>query len=255
MKNQNILITGATGGIGAAAARRFAQAGANLFLHGYTNREKMEALLAELPSTVEVKTGFYDLWRPAEQDALCDAAWDWRPGGIHVLVQCAGVDILTEPVKLFPYEEKLRLLLAVDVAAGMRIARNISSRMVEHGEENGSAGTIINLGWDAAQRGIGGDSAELFAATKGAMMAFSKSLAQTVAPHVRVNCVAPGWIQTHWGENAPETWQKRVAADTLLGRWGTPAEVAEAIFFLASDAGRYINGQILNVNGGVNTGR
>lgn len=249
----NLLITGATGGIGSAVAKRFAKSGAAMFLQGFTGRDKMDALLAELPAGTVAKTGFYDLWRPAEQNALCDAAWDWRPGGIHVLVQCAGVDILTEPVKSFPYEEKLRLLQAVDVAAGMRIARDISSRMTEC--EDGTPRVVINLGWDAADRGIVGDSAELFAAAKAAMMAFSKSLAQKVAPRVRVNCVAPGWIQTAWGAQAPEAWQNRVAADSLAARWGTPEEVAEVIFFLASDAARYINGQIINVNGGVNTAR
>lgn len=254
---QNVLITGATGGIGSAVARRFAQRGYALFLHGYTSREKMASLQAEIPAATDVKTGFYDLWRPEEQDALCDEAWSWRPGGIHILVQCAGVDILTAPVKHFPYEEKLRRLLAVDVTAGMRIARNIGKRILEVTDENEAHGSraIINIGWEGVHRGIRGESGELFSASKGAIMAFTKSLAQKVSPQVRVNCVAPGWIQTLWGQHAPEAWQKRVTADSLTQRWGTPEEVAEAIFFLASDAARYINGQIINIDGGVNTTR
>ena len=134
----------------------------------------MDTLLADLSG--KHAHGFFDLSRPEQQDALCETAWT-HTGGIHVLVQCAGVDILTEPAKSLSYEEKLAALLAVDVTATIRVARDISRRMTE----NGVNGVIINIGWDAVERGIGGDSAELFAAAKGAVTAFSKSLAQSVS--------------------------------------------------------------------------
>jgi 3-oxoacyl-[acyl-carrier protein] reductase len=97
---------------------------------------------------------------------------------------------------------------------------------------------------------MAGDSGELFAATKGAVMAFTRSAAQSLAPEVRVNCVAPGWIKTSWGERASQPWQDRAAAESLLARWGTPEDVAGAVEFLVSPAAEFITGQILPVNGG-----
>ena len=88
-------------------------------------------------------------------------------------------------------------------------------------------------------------------ATKGAIMAFSKSLARSLAPTVRVNCVAPGWIKTKWGEKAPEHWQQIAKGQSLSGRWGTPEDVARAVRFLASPAAGFITGCVLPVNGGL----
>ena len=70
------------------------------------------------------------------------------------------------------------------------------------------------------------------------------------APSVRVNCLAPGWIRTAWGETASDEWQQRAAAESLAGRWGTPEDVARAARFLASPAAEFINGQVFPVNGG-----
>jgi 3-oxoacyl-[acyl-carrier protein] reductase len=90
----------------------------------------------------------------------------------------------------------------------------------------------------------------LFAATKGAVMAFSRSLALSLAPTVRVNCLAPGWIRTAWGERAPAAWQERVLRETPLGRWGTPEDVARTALWLAAPASAYLTGQVVRINGG-----
>ncbi len=111
-------------------------------------------------------------------------------------------------------------------------------------------GVILNMGWDQAATGMEGDSGEMFAATKGAVMAFTRSLAKSLAPHVRVNCLAPGWIQTEWGATASEAWQQRAVAEALLDRWGTAEDVAKVARFLASDDASFITGQILDINGG-----
>ena len=112
-------------------------------------------------------------------------------------------------------------------------------------------GAIVNIGWDQAEHGMGGASGELFSASKGAVMAFTKSLARSLAPAVRVNCVAPGWIKTAWGNEASQYWQERAREESLLGRWGTPEDVAEAVAFLASPAAGFITGHVLPVNGGL----
>ena len=111
-------------------------------------------------------------------------------------------------------------------------------------------GVLLNMGWDQAETGMEGDSGELFAAAKGAVMGFTRSLALSLAPQVRVHCLAPGWIRTDWGERASGTWQERVRRETPLGRWGRPEDVAAAARFLVSPAAAYLNGQVLRVNGG-----
>jgi 3-oxoacyl-[acyl-carrier protein] reductase len=111
-------------------------------------------------------------------------------------------------------------------------------------------GVILNMGWDQAETGMEGDSGQLFAATKAAVMAFTRCLALSLAPEVRVNCLAPGWIRTAWGEKASDIWQARVLRETPLARWGTPDDVAHAACWLASPAAQFITGQIVRINGG-----
>ena len=110
-------------------------------------------------------------------------------------------------------------------------------------------GAIVTIGWDQAETGMEGDSGQLFGLSKGAVMCFTCSLAMTLAPEVRVNCLAPGWIRTAWGEQASEAWQERVRRETPLARWGTPDNVARRRW-LVSPAAAYITGQTIRVNGG-----
>ena len=116
--------------------------------------------------------------------------------------------------------------------------------------KSAGSGVILNIGWDQADRGMEGDSGELFAAAKNAVMGFTRSLAVSLAPEVRVNCIAPGWIRTAWGAQASETWQERVRRETPLQRWGEPADIAALARFLASPDAAYITGQVIAANGG-----
>ena len=138
--------------------------------------------------------------------------------GLDIWVGNAGVDLLTGEQAKASYSQKLQRLLNVDVQAGMLLAKWAGERM----RQQAAAVSMITIGWDQADRGMGGDSGELFAAAKNAMMGFSRSLAVSLAPAVRVNCIAPGWIKTAWGETASEVWQERVLRETPMGRWGLP---------------------------------
>ena len=111
-------------------------------------------------------------------------------------------------------------------------------------------GCIITIGWDQAETGMEGDSGQLFAAIKGAVSGFTRSLAKSLAPEVRVNGIAPGWIRTAWGERASKEWQERVRRETPLGVWGLPEDVAETAVWLASPSARFVTGQTVRVNGG-----
>jgi len=98
---------------------------------------------------------------------------------------------------------------------------------------------------------MAGENPILYSAAKGGIMSFSKSLAREVGPEIRVNILAPGFIETAFGKDADERFRAKVVAKTPLGRWGVPEDLAGAAVFLASDASAYMTGQMIMVNGGV----
>lgn len=251
LKGKVAAVTGAASGIGRAIALQLARQGASLILHTRSNdhglRETANLAQAIRPQ-IAVELLIEDFQDPLQQDRFCQQAWDWN-GGIDILVNNAGVDVLTGEAAQLTFEEKLELVFRVDVVSTIRIARQLGARMKAI-----AGSSIVNIGWDQAMHGMEGDSGEMFAVSKGAIMAFSKSLAKSLAPNVRVNCVAPGWIQTAWGEDSSEYWQSRAQRESLVQTWGKPEDVAAAVGFLASPAARFVNGQVIPVNGGFNHG-
>lgn len=239
------VVTGSSSGIGRAIALELAGAGAAVLIHGRRSREALEAVAAEvrrLGADAEIVQA--DLKDPAQHELLVKRAWAWR-SKVDVWVNNAGADVLTDPARQWTFDEKLEELWRVDVVAAVRLARLAGRQMKAAGQ-----GVLVNVGWDGAARGMGGDSGELFATVKGAIMAFTRSLARSLAPEVRVNGVAPGWIKTAWGEHASASWQDRAQKECLLGRWGTPEDVARVVRFLVSPAAAFVTGQIVDVNGG-----
>lgn len=239
------VVSGSSRGIGLAIAQELAAAGANIVVHGgHDSPALLRAREAICSHGVEVEAVVADLSDQGGQKGLLDHAWSWK-GHVDIWVNNAGVDILTGERRGWTYERKLEALWNVDVRGTIRLSREIGKRMFERG-----SGVIVNTGWDGAERGMAGDTAELFAASKGAVMAFTRSLAQSLAPRVRVNCMALGWIKTSWGEQAPEAWQERAKQESLAGRWGTPEDVARVARFLASPQSAFLSGQVIQVNGG-----
>jgi 3-oxoacyl-[acyl-carrier protein] reductase len=107
------------------------------------------------------------------------------------------------------------------------------------------------MSWDHVLTGMRGVNPQLFAAAKGGVLAFSKSFARSVAPQVRVNVVAPGWIETAFAAELDDGRVRAVADSTPLKRWGAPDDVAGAVVYLASPAAAFLTGQTILVNGGV----
>ncbi|WP_406697022.1 SDR family NAD(P)-dependent oxidoreductase [Singulisphaera sp. Ch08] len=239
------VVLGSTSGIGRAVALDLADGGADVVIHGHTSREAAERVADEVRGKGRrAHVLMADLADRAAGDRLVAEAWElW--GGLDAWLQIAGADTLTGPAAKLSFEHKLDQLWAVDVVATMRLTRDVGRRMKEQGH-----GSIVTMGWDQAETGMEGDSGELYAATKGAVMAFTRSLALTLAPVVRVNAVAPGWIRTAWGDTAPRAWQERVIRETPLARWGAPEDVAHLARFLVSPGSAFLTGQILRINGG-----
>ncbi len=246
---QTVVVTGSGSGIGRAIALELALAGADVLIHTGVRRSAAQEVAEEvcqLGRQAEVMVA--DLSDVDTHERLVKQAWEWQQG-VDAWLNIAGVDVLTGKRADATFDEKMERLWQVDLFATVRLSRLIGERMRQH---SGKAGvhSILNMGWDQVRYGMGGDSGEMFAAIKGGVMAFTRSLAKSLAPEVRVNCLAPGWIQTAWGEQASEYWQKRAKSEALMGRWGTPQDVAQVARFLVSPAASFITGQVLEINGG-----
>ncbi len=244
LKREKALVTGSTSGIGRSIAVALATAGADVIVHG-RREETAKPIASQLEKLGRKSVALTaDLKSADECIRLVNEAWEvWD--GLTIWINNAGADTLTGEAANWSFLEKLRTLLEVDVITTMLLSREVGRRMQENGR-----GVILNMGWDQAETGMEGDSGELFAATKNAIMGFTRSVALSLAPAVRVNCLAPGWIQTAWGDQASEYWQERVRRETPLDRWGTPQDVANTALWLVSPAASFVTGQIVRINGG-----
>ncbi|HEX4128770.1 MAG TPA: SDR family oxidoreductase [Pirellulales bacterium] len=246
LRGKIAVVTGSSSGIGRATALELARAGAMVIVHARQSAEDAAFVADEIrASGSEAEVIMADLSDADARETFVAKAWRWR-GGIDIWVNNAGADVLTGDAARWSVEQKLETLWRVDVGATLACSRLVGVRMKQRGH-----GVIVNTGWDQAEQGMAGESGEIFAATKGAIHAFTRSLAQSLAPEVRVNCVAPGWIRTSWGEHASQAWQDRARRESLLARWGAVEDVARATHFLVSPAAEFINGQVLMVNGGL----
>lgn len=243
-----LAVIGSSRGIGRETALALAADGWNVVTHGRTADGGAKEVAEEIRRLGRgaVAVGA-DLVHPEASAQLVDDAWR-AAGELRAWIHLAGADLLTGPQARWSFRDKLELVTKVDVWGTMLACRAAGARLSVVGD-----GVIITMGWDQSATGMEGDTGELFAASKGAIAAFSRSLSKSLAPSVRVHCVAPGWIRTAWGESASLAWQQRAQREALLKRWGAPRDVADAIVFLCSDRARFLTGQTFLVNGGAVT--
>ena len=243
------LVTGSSTGIGAAIATEMARLGAAVILHGRSPSIELEQTAAGIVA----KGGHADCLCCDYSDTrsiepFAESAWNVHQK-LDIVVNNAGGDVLTGELAGQQPLEKLDYLYTVDCRSTFLLSRILGSKMKYLSGTSGQR-SIVNIGWDQALQGMAGDSGQYFSAIKGSVMSLTLSLAQSLAPEVRVNCVAPGWIQTQWGDQTSDYWNNRARSESLMNRWGTPQDVANAVTFLASDLAGFVSGQILNVNGG-----
>jgi 3-oxoacyl-[acyl-carrier protein] reductase len=240
-------VTGASSGIGRAIAETYAAEGALVLLtHRASPQRAREAADAIAARGGRALVRQADLATRDACERLVVEARD-ELGRVDVWVNNAGADVLTGEAAEWEWERKLDVLLAVDLKGTIACSYAIGEVMRD--QERG--GVIVNMSWDHVTTGMAGRNPQLFAAVKGGVLAFSKSLARSLAPAVRVNVLCPGWIATSFGEQADPAFRRSVAQDTPLGRWGRPEDVADAALYLASPGAAFVTGQAINVNGGV----
>ena len=232
-----VLVTGGSRGIGAAVCRKFAAEGYTVAINYEKSEEKAKALADEIGG----RAFRADVSDYAEVSKMFDEI-EAQLGGVNVLVNNAAVSV----VGLFQdmTDGEWERLFGVNVKGVFNCAKRAVGNML--GEQ---AGSIVNL---SSMWGVTGGSCEAhYSAAKAAVIGYTKALAKELGPSgIRVNCVAPGTVATEMNARLSKEDLDALAEETPLGRIGTPEEIAEAVFFLASEKASFITGEVLNVNGG-----
>ena len=237
------LITGASGGIGAAIARSFAQAGYGVAIHAHRNVDKLHALAQELSNlSVPVLEVCADLSDPVQAKTMVDNVLE-KFCQLDILVCCSGLSHVGLVTDIDPQQWKT--LFGVNVDGMHYCCQAVLPHMVHRKE-----GCILTV---SSMWGQVGASCEVaYSATKGAVIAYTKALAQEVGPsNIRVNCIAPGVIATEMNAHLSPEDMAALADETPLGRIGTPEECAACALFLASEGASFVTGQVLAPNGGL----
>lgn len=239
---KTVLITGASGGIGSAAARLFVQSGYAAVLHYHRSRDAAEALARELSAAggcvLPVQADVSD---SASAAALFDTA-ERELGHIDVLINNAGISrtgLMTDCT-----DDDWNALIGTMLSGTFYCCRRVLPGMLHR-----HSGVILNV---ASIWGLVGASCEVaYSAAKAGVIGLTKALAQEVAPNgIRVNAVAPGVIDTSMNDHLSSDEKEALIREIPLGRMGTPEEVAQLLLFLAGDGGAYLTGQVISQNGG-----
>ena len=237
------LITGASGGIGAATARAFAQAGYGVAIHAHRSVDKLHALAQELSAlSVPMLEVCADLSDPVQAKTMVDNVLE-KFCQLDILVCCSGLSHVGLVTDIDPQQWKT--LFGVNVDGMHYCCQAVLPHMVHRKE-----GCILTV---SSMWGQVGASCEVaYSATKGAVIAYTKALAQEVGPsNIRVNCIAPGVIATEMNAHLSPEDLEALADETPLGRIGTPEECAACALFLASEGASFVTGQVLAPNGGL----
>lgn len=239
LTNHTALVTGATGGIGAAIARTLHGAGASIVLSG-TRQAALDDLVNELGERAVAIA--CNLSSPADVNDLIKGAED-ASGSIDILVNNAGMT--KDGLAMRMNDDDWESVLAVDLSAAFRLSRAALRSMLK-----ARWGRIINITSVVGHTGNPGQAN--YAAAKAGLAGMTRSLAaETAARGVTVNCVAPGFIETAMTDALNEKQKTAILERIPAGRMGAPDDVAAAVLYLASDAGGYITGQSIHVNGGM----
>jgi 3-oxoacyl-[acyl-carrier protein] reductase len=243
LTGKTAIITGASRGIGAAIARRFAEQGANIVVNYSGSQEKAEAVVREIEQTgakaIAVKANVADA---AEVKAMIDAAME-QFGSIDILVNNAG--ITRDNLMMRMKEDEWDDVINTNLKGVFLCTKAVTRQMMKQRH-----GRIVNI---ASIVGVMGNAGQAnYVAAKAGVIGLTKTTARELASRgITANAVAPGFITTDMTEKLGEDVQKSMLSQIPLARFGAPEDVANAALFLASDEASYVTGQTLNLDGGM----
>jgi NAD(P)-dependent dehydrogenase (short-subunit alcohol dehydrogenase family) len=242
-EGKSVVVTGAGRGIGRALALGFAAQGATVGVHYAHAEQGARAAQREIEKAGQRAVLLQaDLTQPEQISRLVQEAYS-ALGPLDVWINNAGASANTRDTRGLSELAVFEQLMRVDVMGAWQCSRQVEPLMRD-------GGCLLMMGWDGALTGMAGLPAQLYAMSKGAIISLTRCLAIEFAPRLRVNCIAPGYVENTWFQQLPATTQQRIAHSIPMQRWGTPTDILGAALFLASPAAVYITGQILVVNGG-----
>ena len=239
LKNKNIIVTGATGGIGNSIVKKFYEYGANILASG-TKIDKLEKLKSNLKNIKILK---FDITDNDKIEKFIDDATNELGGSLNCLVNNAGItkDNLAIRMSLDEWNSVINLnLTSTFLCSKFGIKKMLKNK----------SGKIINITSVVGHTGNLGQSN--YTASKAAIVAMSKSLAIEYAKkNININCISPGFIETAMTDKIDEKFKEVIISKIPSARLGQPEDIANAVLFLASNQSDYINGETLHVNGGM----
>ena len=239
LKNTNIILTGATGGIGNSILEKLITSGANVLATG-TNEDKLKSIKEKYENVITEK---FDISNHSEIESFVNKANDTLGGRIDVLINNAG--ITRDNLSIRMKEEEWQKVIDINLTSTFLLSKNSIKKMLKS-----KKGKIINITSVVGHTGNIGQAN--YTASKAGVVAMSKSLALEYGKkNINVNCISPGFITTEMTDKINDEYKEILKSRIPLDRFGSPNDIANAVIFLSSELSDYITGETLHVNGGM----
>jgi 3-oxoacyl-[acyl-carrier protein] reductase len=239
LKNTNIVLTGATGGIGNSILEKLITSGANVLATG-TNEDKLKSIKEKYENVITEK---FDISNHSEIESFVNKANDTLGGRIDVLINNAG--ITRDNLSIRMKEEEWQKVIDINLTSTFLLSKNSIKKMLKS-----KKGKIINITSVVGHTGNIGQAN--YTASKAGVVAMSKSLALEYGKkNINVNCISPGFITTDMTDKINDEYKEILKSRIPLDRFGSPNDIANAVIFLSSELSDYITGETLHVNGGM----
>ena len=239
LKNKNIIVTGASGGIGNSIVKKLHENGANILASG-TRQEKLEELKSKFNN---IKILRFDISQTEKVEEFIENASKELGGDLNCLINNAGVTQDNLAIRMTIDEWKK--VIDINLTSTFLLSKFAIKKMLKN-----KSGKIVNITSVVGHTGNLGQAN--YTASKAGIIAMSKSLAIEYAKkNININCVSPGFIKTAMTDKIDEKFKEIIVSKIPSARLGEPEDVANAVLFLASDQSNYINGETIHVNGGM----
>ena len=239
LKNTNIILTGATGGIGNSILEKLITSGANVLATG-TNEDKLKLIKEKYENVITEK---FDISNHSEIESFVNKANDTLGGRIDVLINNAG--ITRDNLSIRMKDDEWQKVIDINLTSTFLLSKNSIKKMLKS-----KKGKIINITSVVGHTGNIGQAN--YTASKAGVVAMSKSLALEYGKkNINVNCISPGFITTDMTDKINDEYKEILKSRIPLDRFGSPNDIANAVIFLSSELSDYITGETLHVNGGM----